>query len=104
MHSKSLSAEFLSRNSSLPFGGTGAQGLLVVRNLVEDDKQCPQSDLRCELSGCDAAFVNIDGFNTREAELFWGMGCYDLAIEDHSVRFFVYGKLLYSYKMSGNKR
>ncbi|KAF2245699.1 NAD(P)-binding protein [Trematosphaeria pertusa] len=116
-------------------GGTGAQGLPIVRSLVEDGKYTcriltrdtsserarslqalgpnvelfegsftNESDLRTGYSGCDAAFVNIDGFNTGEkAEMFWAIRCYELAIEDGGIRFFVYGNLDYTYKKSGFK-
>ncbi|KAF1960461.1 NmrA-like family protein [Byssothecium circinans] len=61
-----------------------------------------ESDVRKGYSGCDAAFVNIDGFNTGEmAELYWAIRCYELAIEDGGIRFFVYGNLDYVYKESG---
>ncbi|KAF2871140.1 hypothetical protein BDV95DRAFT_494746 [Massariosphaeria phaeospora] len=116
-------------------GGTGAQGLPIVRSLVKDGKySCRiltrdpssrraqslsalgnnveivqgsftnESDLRKGYSGCDAAFVNIDGFNTGEqAEMFWAIRCYELAVEDEGIRFFVYGNLDYGYKKSGFK-
>jgi hypothetical protein len=117
-------------------GGTGAQGLPIVRSLIEDGKysvrvltrdptsarsrslqtlsECVElfegsftneSDLRRGYAGCDATFVNIDGFNTGEkAELFWAIRCYELAIEDGGIRFFLYGNLPYAYKLSGYKK
>lgn len=117
-------------------GGTGAQGLPVVRSLVQDGKYAvrvlsrdPSSarsqslralgknveivegsftnedDLRRGYSGCDAAFVNIDGFNAGEkAELFWAIRSYELAVEDGGIKFFVYGNLPYAYKTSGYRK
>jgi uncharacterized protein YbjT (DUF2867 family) len=116
-------------------GGTGAQGLPIIRGLVEDGKYTcriltrdassaraqslqalgknvelfegsftNESDLREGYSGCDAAFVNIDGFNAGEkGEMYWAIRCYELAVEDGRIRFFVYGNLDYVYKKSGFK-
>lgn len=114
-------------------GGTGAQGLPIVRSLVQDGKyQCriltrdatskrsqslaalgrnvelfegsfmSETDLRNGYHGCDAAFVNIDGFNTGEkGEMYWAIRSYELAVEDGGIRFFVYGNLDFVYKKSG---
>jgi hypothetical protein len=114
-------------------GGTGAQGLPVIKSLVSDSKYTcriltrdvksarakslqalgnsvelfegsftNESDLRKGYNGCDAAFVNIDGFNTGEmAEMFWAIRCYEFAIESGCIRFFVYGNLEYISKDAG---
>ncbi|KAF2121106.1 hypothetical protein BDV96DRAFT_594348 [Lophiotrema nucula] len=116
-------------------GGTGAQGLPIIRSLVENGKYSvrvltrdltsarakslqalgnnvelvkgtftSESDLKKGYSGCDAAFVNLDGFNTGEkGELFWAIRAYELAVQDGGIRFFVYGNLDYIYKKSGFK-
>jgi hypothetical protein len=113
-------------------GGTGAQGLPIIKSLVSDSKYAcrvltrdtssprakslealgnvelfggtftSESDLRKGYAGCDAAFVNIDGFNTGEmAEIFWAIRCYELAVENGGIKFFVYGNLDYVYRESG---
>jgi hypothetical protein len=114
-------------------GGTGAQGLPIIKSLVSDSAYSVriltrdttsgrakslaalspnvelvrgsftnEADLRAGYAGCDAAFVNIDGFNTGEAsELFWAIRCYELAVENGGIKFFVYGNLDYAYKLSG---
>lgn len=112
-------------------GGTGAQGIPVIQALVADKKySCkvltrdPSSKrarellalgnvelmegsfadediLRAGFSGCDGAFVNIDGFNTGEkAEIYWAIRSYEIAIES-GIKFFVYGNLDYTLKKSG---
>ncbi|CRK41412.1 NmrA-like family domain-containing protein 1 like [Verticillium longisporum] len=112
-------------------GGTGAQGIPVIRGLVKDGayrvraltrdlnsaraKQllalgnvelqegsfASETDLRAGLGGAQAAFVNIDGFNSGEkTEMFWAMRSYELALEA-GLGFFVYGNLDYVYKKSG---
>jgi nucleoside-diphosphate-sugar epimerase len=118
--------------SSNPFskvfviGGTGAQGIPVIRSLVQDSKYSVrvltrdpsspraqllkalgpavelvegdftnEASLRNGYKGCDAAFVNIDGFNVGEkSEVYWAMRAYELAVEDGGIRFFVYGNLV----------
>jgi uncharacterized protein YbjT (DUF2867 family) len=95
-------------------GGTGAQGIPIVRALVADQKHSvrvlsrdPASRRAKELlelgnvsilegsfadddvlregfRGCDAAFVNIDGFNTGEkTEIYWAIRAYEIALEGH---------------------
>lgn len=113
-------------------GGTGAQGLPVVRGLVSDGKYAArvmtrnplshraqelasltqnveivkgtftsEADLRAGFTGCEGAFVNLDGFTVGEmAEMFWTMRSYELAIEC-GIKFFVFGNLEYGYKKSG---
>jgi hypothetical protein len=114
-------------------GGTGAQGLPIVRSLVADKKYSvrvltrdttsqrardlaalgpsvelfpgtftSEDDLRNGYRGCDAAFINIDGFNTGEkGEMYWAIRAYELAIADGGVKFFVYGNLDYVSKKAG---
>jgi hypothetical protein len=61
-----------------------------------------ESDLRRGYHGCDAAFVNLDSFNVGEmAEIFWTIRCYELAVADGGIRFFVYSNLEYITKVSG---
>ncbi|EFW99892.1 NmrA-like protein [Grosmannia clavigera kw1407] len=112
-------------------GGTGAQGIPVIRGLVHDgayrvrfltrDRQsaraqqvlaldhteaiegtfASEADLRAGFRGADYAFVNLDGFNSGEqAEMFWAMRSYELALEE-GIRFFVYGNLDFVYRQSG---
>lgn len=112
-------------------GGTGAQGIPIIRALVADGKYAvrvlsrdPKSRraiglstlenvsvvqgtfadeavLRDGFRNCDAAYINIDGFNTGEkTEMYWAIRCYEIAIEE-GVKFFVYGNLDYALKKSG---
>lgn len=111
-------------------GGTGAQGMPVVRGLVDKyrcriltrDVSSPRAlelkalgpnielfqgvftdtaVLRQGMKDCDGVFFNLDGFNTGEkAETFWAIRSYELAREQ-GVRFFVYGNLDYGYKKGG---
>ena len=60
-----------------------------------------EQTLRAGFAGCRYAFVNIDGFNSGEkTEIYWGMRCYEIAIES-GVGFFVWANLDYVYKKSG---
>jgi uncharacterized protein YbjT (DUF2867 family) len=112
-------------------GATGAQGLPVVRALVGDAKYsvlalsrdansararslvdlggvailegsfADEANLREGFRACDAAFVNIDGFNTGErTEMYWAIRSYEIALEE-GVKFFVYGNLDYTLKKAG---
>ncbi|KUJ10499.1 NAD(P)-binding protein [Mollisia scopiformis] len=112
-------------------GGTGAQGIPVIQALVADKKySCKvltrdtsskrakelhdlgnvelmegtfgdEDILRAGFTGCDGAFVNIDGFNTGEkTEIYWAIRSYEIAIET-GIKFFVYGNLDYTLKKSG---
>jgi hypothetical protein len=57
--------------------------------------------LRAGYSGCDGAYVNLDGFNSGEkTEMYWAMRAYELALES-GIRFFVYGNLDFVYKKAG---
>lgn len=109
-------------------GGTGAQGIPIVEALVADKKYsvriltrdtnsvrakalvalgnvellegslANEDTLRAGYTGCDGAFVNIDGFNTGEkSEIYWGIRCYELAILA-GIKFFVWGNLDYVSK------
>jgi len=112
-------------------GGTGAQGLPVIGGLVADKKYAvralsrdpssrraksllalgnveilegtfaDEATLREGFRGCDAAYINIDGFNTGEkTEMYWAIRSYEIAIEE-GVKFFVYGNLDYALKKGG---
>jgi hypothetical protein len=112
-------------------GGTGAQGLPVIGGLVADKKYAVRAlsrdptsrraksllalgnveilegtfaddaTLREGFRGCDAAYINIDGFNTGEkTEMYWAIRSYEIAIEE-AVKFFVYGNLDYALKKGG---
>jgi len=124
MPSRSISKIFV-------IGGTGAQGLPVIGGLVADKKYsvralsrnpasrranallalgnvsilegtfADEAILREGFRECDAAYVNIDGFNTGEkTEIYWAIRSYEIAIEE-GIRFFVYGNLDYALKKSG---
>ena len=124
MPSQSISKIFV-------IGGTGAQGLPVIGGLVADKKYsvralsrdpasrranallalgnvsilegtfADEATLREGFRECDAAYVNIDGFNTGEkTEIYWAIRSYEIAIEE-GIRFFVYGNLDYALKKSG---
>lgn len=124
MSSPSISRVFV-------IGGTGAQGMPIIRALVADNRYsvrflsrdpasrrakellaldnvsalegsfADEATLRAGFRGCDAAFVNIDGFNTDEkTEMYWAIRSYEIALEE-GVKFFVYGNLDYGLKKSG---
>src|SRR6202000_3316960 len=124
-----MSSETISR--IFVIGGTGAQGIPIIRALVSDKKYsvrflsrdpasrraadllaldnvsvlegsfADEAILREGFRGCDAAFVNIDGFNTGEkAETYWAIRTYEIAIEE-GIKFFVYGNLDYALKKAG---
>lgn len=124
MPSQSISKIFV-------IGGTGAQGLPVIGGLVADKKYsvralsrdpasrranallalgnvsilegtfADEAILREGFRECDAAYVNIDGFNTGEkTEIYWAIRSYEIAIEE-GIKFFVYGNLDYALKKSG---
>ncbi|KIV89367.1 hypothetical protein PV10_08942 [Exophiala mesophila] len=112
-------------------GGTGAQGIPVVRGLVKDGKYkvrvltrdansrrakelvalgnvelvegtfASEADLRNGLRGCDGAFVNIDGFNSGEKTEIYWAIRSYELAIEEGIKFFVYGNLDYVYKKSG---
>ncbi|EXJ92482.1 hypothetical protein A1O3_01034 [Capronia epimyces CBS 606.96] len=112
-------------------GGTGAQGIPVVRGLVKDQKyKCrvltrdvssprakallelgnvelvegtfaSEADLRRGFRGCDGAFVNIDGFNCGEKTEIYWAIRSYELALEEGVKFYVYGNLDYVYKKSG---
>ena len=112
-------------------GGTGAQGMPVVRGLVKDKKYfcrvltrdkasiraqelsalgnvelvkgtfASETDLRNGFRGCDGAFVNIDGFNCGEKTEMYWAVRSYELAIEEGVKFFVYGNLDYVYKKSG---
>lgn len=118
-------------SSVFVIGGTGAQGMPIIRALVADQRYsvrflsrdpdsrrakellaldnvsvlegsfADEAKLRQGFRGCDAAFVNIDGFSTGEkTEMYWAIRSYEIALEE-GVKFFVYGNLDYGLKKSG---
>ncbi len=112
-------------------GGTGAQGMPIIRALVADGKYAvrvltrdPESPRAKELlalgnvsllegsfadeailregfSACDGAFVNLDGFNTGEKTETYWAIRAYEIALEQGVRFFVYGNLDYALKKSG---
>lgn len=114
-------------------GGTGAQGIPVVRGLVKDGAYgariltrdssserarqlkalgnvefvegtfASESDLRNGFRGCWGAFVNIDGFNSGEKTEMFWAMRAYELAIEEGIKFFVYGNLDYGYKKSGYK-
>ncbi|KAF2239129.1 NAD(P)-binding protein [Viridothelium virens] len=114
-------------------GGTGAQGMAVIRGLVNngayhvraltrDSKSAraqellklgnvdlvegswaSESDLRTGFRGCDGAFVNIDGFNSGEKTEMFWAIRAYELALEEGIKFFVYGNLDFVYKKSGYK-
>lgn len=112
-------------------GGTGAQGIPVIRGLVKDKKYkvraltrdvsskrakdlvalgnveliegtfASEADLRKGFRGCDGAFVNIDGFNCGEKTEIYWAIRSYELALEEGIKFFVYGNLDYVYKKSG---
>lgn len=112
-------------------GGTGAQGIPVIKGLVKDKKyKCrvltrdvhsaratnllalgnveliegtfaSEADLRRGFRGCDGAFVNIDGFNCGEKTEIYWAIRSYELAIEEGIKFFVYGNLDYVYKKSG---
>ncbi|RMD42095.1 hypothetical protein DV735_g3059, partial [Chaetothyriales sp. CBS 134920] len=112
-------------------GGTGAQGIPVIRGLVKDrgykvrvltrDRTsararelvalgnvelvegtfASEEDLRRGFRGCDGAFVNIDGFNSGEKTEIFWAIRSYELALEEGIKFFVYGNLDYTYKKSG---
>lgn len=110
-------------------GGTGAQGMPIIKSLVGDGKyhvriltRDPSSrrakdlgalpnvelfvgtlasevSLRNGFCGCDGAFVNIDGFNTGEKTEMYWAIRTYEIAIEEGINFFVYGNLGYSLKM-----
>ena len=112
-------------------GGTGAQGIPVIRGLVKDgayaarvltrDPNSPRAlslvelgnvelvegtfaneeDLRKGFRGCEYAFVNIDGFSTGEKTEIFWAIRTYELAIEEGVKFFVYGNIDYAYKKGG---
>ncbi|KIV79141.1 hypothetical protein PV11_06721 [Exophiala sideris] len=112
-------------------GGTGAQGIPVIRGLVKDKKyKCrvltrdvnsarakdllalgnveliegsfaSENDLRRGFRGCDGAFVNIDGFNCGEKTEIYWAIRSYELALEEGIKFYVYGNLDFVYKKSG---
>src|SRR5215471_945839 len=112
-------------------GGTGAQGMPIIRALVADKKYsvrfltrdpasrrakelltldnvsvlegsfADEAILREGFRGCDGAFVNIDGFNTGEKTETYWAIRSYEIALEEGIKFFVYGNLDYALKKSG---
>lgn len=112
-------------------GGTGAQGVPVIRGLVKDgayavrfltrdstSKRSQQllelpnvsavegtfaneDDLRQGLRGADYAFINIDGFNAGEKTEMFWAMRAYELALEEGIKFFVYGNLDFVYKKGG---
>lgn len=112
-------------------GGTGAQGIPVVRSLVEDKKYhcrvlsrdvtskrakqllsfgnveivegtfASEADLRAGFHGCDGAFINLDGFNSGEKSEMFWAIRAYELAIEEGIKFFVYGNLDFAYKKGG---
>lgn len=112
-------------------GGTGAQGIPVVKALVADKKYqvraltrntksaraqellalgnvellegtfADEDVLRAGYRGCDGAFINIDGFNSGEKTEMFWTIRSYEFAIQEGIKFFVYGNLDYALKKSG---
>lgn len=115
----------------LVIGGTGAQGIPVVRGLVKDGAYtvrvltrdqhsarakslaalgnvefvegtfANEQDLRRAFDGCDFTFVNIDGFNSGEKTEMFWSMRVYELALEAGIKFFVHGNLDYGYKKGG---
>ena len=92
------SVRFLSRDPA----SRRAKELLALDNVSAlEGSFADEAILRAGFRGCDAAFVNIDGFNTGEkTEMYWAIRSYEIAMEE-GVKFLVYGNLDCGLKKSG---
>jgi hypothetical protein len=109
-------------------GGTGAQGLPIIRALVQDKKYlvralsrdatsrrakaiielgnvtilegtfADEDTLRAGFRGCDGAYINIDGFNTGEKTELFWAIRAYEIAIEEGIKFFVYGNLDYALK------
>jgi uncharacterized protein YbjT (DUF2867 family) len=112
-------------------GGTGAQGIPIIRALVADKKYsvrflsrdsssrrandllaldnvsvlegsfADEAILREGFRGCDGAFINIDGFNTGEKTEMYWAIRAYEIAIEEGIKFFVYGNLDYGLKKAG---
>lgn len=112
-------------------GGTGAQGIPVVRDLLQSGNYAiraltrdasssrfrklqsfgtvepvigtfaSENDLRATFRGAWGAFVNIDGFNSGEKTEIFWSIRAYELAIEEGVQFFVFGNLDYAYKKSG---
>ena len=112
-------------------GGTGAQGMPIIRALVADKKYsvrflsrdpasprakallaldnvavlegslADEAVLRAGFRGCDGAFINIDGFNTGEKTEMYWAIRTYEIAIEEGIKFFVYGNLDFGLKKSG---
>jgi hypothetical protein len=114
-------------------GGTGAQGMPIIKSLVSDKKYsvlfltrdanssraqellslgnvsalegtfADEATLREGFRKCDGAFINIDGFNTGEKTEMYWAIRTYEIALEEGIKFFVYGNLDYVLKKSGFK-
>jgi hypothetical protein len=112
-------------------GGTGAQGIPIIRSLVADKAYqvrvltrdttsararslealgnvefllgtfADEATLRAGYAGCDGAFINIDGFNAGEKTETYWAIRSYELAIESGIKFFVYGNLDYILKKSG---
>jgi hypothetical protein len=112
-------------------GGTGAQGIPIIRALVADNQYsvrflsrdlssrrakdllalnnvsalagsfADEATLRKGFRGCDGAFINIDGFNTGEKTEMYWAIRSYEIAIEEGIKFFVYGNLDYGLKKAG---
>lgn len=112
-------------------GGTGAQGIPVIKGLVQDgaysvraltrDLKSPRAlsllslgnvelvegtfaseeDLRNGFRGCQYAYINIDGFNAGEKTEMFWAIRAYELAIEEGIRFYVYGNLDFAHKKSG---
>src|ERR1700752_3914985 len=112
-------------------GGTGAQGIPIIRALVADKKYsvrflsrdsasrratdllalgnvsilegtfADEATLREGFRGCDGAYINVDGFNTGEKAEIYWAIRSYEIAIEEGIKFFVYGNLDYALKKAG---
>lgn len=96
---KKYTARVLTRNPN----SRRAQDLAKLGNVefITGD-MTNEDDLVRAFEGVGLAFVNTDGFALGEqAELFWGMRIYELAVQAKTVRHYVWGSLDYATLKGG---
>src|ERR1700739_3460595 len=128
---KQTTMSSLTTSKIFVIGGTGAQGIPIVRALVADKKYsvrflsrdsasrraadllaldnvsvlegsfADEAVLREGFRGCDGAFINIDGFNTGEKTETYWAIRSYEIAIEEGIKFFVYGNLDYGLKKSG---
>ncbi|GLI81724.1 hypothetical protein PoHVEF18_010113 [Penicillium ochrochloron] len=98
----------------LVIGGTGAQGISVVKASEQATKlaalpnvtllqvsQDNQKDLHTAFAGVYGAWVNLDGFTIGEkSELFYGVRAYEIA-RHHGVKHYTFANTDYALRKAG---